>query len=169
MTAPLNEQTRKASRTDAFLVDATERAGGASGGVAESPGVAGEPRLLLRLEGAGLLMMATIAYAGPGVSWWFFAALFFAPDLSFLAYLAGPRVGAAVYNVAHTTIGPYVLGLLSLMFDLPILLAGALIWAAHIGFDRMLGYGLKYPIGFGFTHLGRIGQSYGTSHSSDAG
>jgi hypothetical protein len=29
-----------------------------------------------------------------------------------------------------------------------------LIWTAHIGFDRALGIGLKYPTGFGDTHLG---------------
>jgi hypothetical protein len=32
----------------------------------------------------------------------------------------------------------------------------ALIWLAHIGMDRMLGYGLKYSGGFKDTHLGRL-------------
>ena len=32
----------------------------------------------------------------------------------------------------------------------------ALVWIAHIGFDRALGYGLKYPSAFADTHLGRI-------------
>jgi len=31
--------------------------------------------------------------------------------------------------------------------------------SAHIGFDRALGYGLKYSKGFGYTHLGRIGNA----------
>jgi hypothetical protein len=35
----------------------------------------------------------------------------------------------------------------------------ALIWFAHIGFDRALGYGLKYPSAFQNTHMGRIGKS----------
>jgi hypothetical protein len=35
----------------------------------------------------------------------------------------------------------------------------ALIWVNHIGVDRLLGYGLKYPAGFGWTHLGRMGGS----------
>ena len=48
----------------------------------------------------------------------------------------------------------------------PLVLSIAMIWLAHIGFDRALGYGLKYVSGFGFTHLGRIGQS-GRSDSSD--
>ena len=37
--------------------------------------------------------------------------------------------------------------------------AVALIWLAHCGIDRALGYGLKYQAGFGFTHLGRIGRA----------
>ena len=37
--------------------------------------------------------------------------------------------------------------------------AAALIWIAHIGLDRALGYGLKYATGFGDTHLGHIGHS----------
>jgi hypothetical protein len=32
----------------------------------------------------------------------------------------------------------------------------ALIWLAHIGADRLLGYGLKYPTAFKDTHLSRV-------------
>ena len=41
----------------------------------------------------------------------------------------------------------------------PLTLSIAMIWLAHIGIDRALGYGLKYSAGFGFTHLGRIGRA----------
>jgi hypothetical protein len=41
----------------------------------------------------------------------------------------------------------------------PLTLSIAMIWLAHIGFDRALGYGLKYTTGFGYTHLGRIGRT----------
>jgi hypothetical protein len=40
----------------------------------------------------------------------------------------------------------------------PPLLAVSALWLAHVGFDRMLGYGLKYGTGFGDTHLGRVGR-----------
>jgi hypothetical protein len=40
----------------------------------------------------------------------------------------------------------------------PLVLSIAMIWMAHIGIDRALGYGLKYSAGFAFTHLGRIGR-----------
>jgi hypothetical protein len=128
----------------------------------QAPAVTGGPRLLLRVEGAALLAVATVAFARTGASWWLYAILFLAPDLSFLAYLAGARPGAVAYNAMHTTIGPIALAGAGIVAAQPIALAIALIWAAHIGFDRLLGYGLKYAAGFGFTHLGRMGRDGST-------
>lgn len=124
-----------------------------------TPAVAGAPRLLLRVEGAALLALATVGYAYAGLSWWLYAILFFAPDVSFAAYGAGPHAGAVVYNGLHSTIGPAILAGLGLLLGTPLLLGLAAVWAAHIGFDRMLGYGLKYASAFGDTHLGRIGRA----------
>jgi hypothetical protein len=117
------------------------------------------PKLLLRLEGVMLFTLATAVYASMDLSWWLYAALFFWPDVSFAAYGAGPRPGAMVYNTLHSTVGPAVVVGFGFLVDSPILLGGAAIWAAHIGFDRMLGYGLKYGTGFNDTHLGRIGRA----------
>jgi hypothetical protein len=120
--------------------------------------VSGGVRSLLRIEGLALLAGATWLYASNwGGSWWLYVILFFAPDLSFLAYLAGPKIGAWVYNALHSTVLPLTLLMVALA-HLPHLLSVALIWLAHIGFDRALGYGLKYEAGFAFTHLGRIGR-----------
>lgn len=118
----------------------------------------GGVRRLLRLEGLAVLVAATLAYAATGASWWLYAVLFLAPDLSFLAYLAGPRLGAAGYNAAHSLVGPVLLGLAGYGAEVPLAVAVALTWAAHVGFDRMLGYGLKYATAFADTHLGRIGR-----------
>jgi hypothetical protein len=123
------------------------------------PAIGGTVRALLRAEGFFELLVLAALYAIVGESWWLFAALFLAPDLSFLFYLAGPRVGAAAYNAAHLVAGPAVLGLASLALGWPLGAALALIWAAHIQFDRALGYGLKYSTSFGDTHLGRIGRA----------
>ncbi len=124
-----------------------------------SGAVSGTPRLLLRAEGAALLAVAAQLYGKTGASWWLFAILFLAPDLSFLGYLLGPRAGAIAYNAAHTLVGPALIGIAGLWLADVAIIALALIWAAHIGFDRLLGYGLKYATGFGFTHLGRIGRN----------
>lgn len=123
------------------------------------PAVSGIPRRVLQAEGAALLALATAGYAHTGLSWWLYAILFFAPDASFAAYGAGPRVGAVVYNGLHSTIGPALLAGAGLLLGNPLSLGLAAIWAAHIGFDRMLGYGLKYASAFGDTHLGRIGRA----------
>ena len=117
-----------------------------------SGAVTGAARLWLRLEGLAVLALALLVFARGGHSWMLLAVLFLAPDLSFLAYLAGPRVGAMVYNAAHSHVGPVVAAAAALLTGRPPVLA--CIWSAHIGFDRMLGYGLKYPTAFRDTHLG---------------
>lgn len=125
----------------------------------QSPALTGAPRLILRLEGGAALAAAAIAYAHVGSGWGLFALLFLVPDLAMLGYLAGPTVGAAAYNAGHSYLGPALIGLLARAGGPTILVSLALIWAAHIGFDRMLGYGLKYPTAFGHTHLGRVGKA----------
>lgn len=120
-------------------------------------------RAWLRLEGLVVLLLAALLYRHFGLPWLWFGVLFLAPDLSLLGYLAGPRAGAWSYNVAHSyAVAGLVLGAAGLVAPgaapQPQLLAAGLIGAAHIGFDRALGYGLKSPAGFRFTHLGRIGR-----------
>ncbi|MFO0624576.1 MAG: DUF4260 domain-containing protein [Polyangiales bacterium] len=119
----------------------------------------GAPRTLLRVEGAVTLAVAVALYRHLGGTWGTFAALFLVPDLSMLGYLAGPRVGAAVYNAGHTLLGPALLAIVARVTDTPAALLVALIWAAHVGFDRAAGYGLKYARGFGHTHLGAVGAA----------
>jgi Domain of unknown function (DUF4260) len=124
---------------------------------AETAGtVSGGLRTLLRLEGLTLFAGMTLLYAVWGGSWWIYAILFLVPDLSFAAYLAGPRAGAIVYNAAHSYMAPTALMVVGFGMASPLVLSIATIWLAHIGIDRALGYGLKYATGFGFTHLGRI-------------
>ena len=120
--------------------------------------VSGGVKTLLRLEGLVLFAGMTALYALWAGPWWLYAVLFFAPDLSFAGYLAGPKIGACVYNAMHSTIIPMAMLTVGFGFAPPLVLSLALIWLAHIGFDRALGYGLKYSAGFGFTHLGRIGR-----------
>jgi hypothetical protein len=121
--------------------------------------VAGSVRVWLRLEGLALFVVGVLLYARSGAGWGRFAALLLVPDLSFVGYLAGPRVGAAAYNAAHSEIGPLALGVAALLGVLPMsALPLACIWAAHVGIDRALGYGLKYGTAFRATHLGRVGK-----------
>ena len=119
--------------------------------------VRGGVRAALRLEGAAALALSAACYFREGESGWLFVALFLAPDLSFLGFALGRRVGAWCYNLLHTYSIPLVL--LALSAWAPQLRPVALIWVSHIGWDRLLGYGLKYETGFGDTHLGRMGRA----------
>jgi hypothetical protein len=123
-----------------------------------SGAVSGAPLTLLRLEGAAALAGATMAYRALGGGWAVFALLFLLPDLSMLGYLAGRRVGAACYNTAHSYLGPALLAAFGATSNAHVPLCVACIWTAHVGFDRLLGYGLKYGTSFGDTHLGRRGR-----------
>ena len=87
------------------------------------------------------------------------AVLFLVAMVLFAAYLAGPKFGAVVYNAAHSYLAPVTLMTSGLAGASPLTLSIAMIWLAHIGIDRALGYGLKYAEGFSFTHLGRIGKA----------
>ncbi len=114
------------------------------------------PRLLLHLEGAAVLLAAILFYQQAHAGWWWFGLLLLVPDISMLGYLAGKKLGAAFYNLAHTYTVP-VLAYFLLRFSghdscqwlIPI-------WLAHIGLDRLLGYGLKYETAFKDTHLQKV-------------
>jgi len=127
--------------------------------MSDTPALRGAPLLIERLEGLAILVLALVFYGWQGGNWWLFTLLILAPDISMIGYAAGPRLGARVYNAAHTLVGPVLLGVAGLVVDAHPVITLALIWAAHIGADRLFGYGLKYDAGFGFTHLGKIGRS----------
>lgn len=119
--------------------------------------VVGLPKFLLRLEGIVLVGFSAVFYAKLGASWILFAAVLLAPDAAMLGYLGGTRLGAVTYNLAHTYLGPGALVIIGVLYGMHQLSALALVWFAHIGMDRALGYGLKYDDAFKHTHLGIIG------------
>ncbi|RRH88687.1 DUF4260 family protein [Variovorax beijingensis] len=133
--------------------------GEAGSTVSHDQAVAGGVRMLLRVEGVVVLAASLAAYAQFGAGWGVFALWLLAPDLAMLGYLAGPRIGAAFYNATHSYLGAVALLAIGALAAIPWAVAGGLIWCAHIGLDRALGWGLKYGAGFGSTHLGRIGRA----------
>jgi hypothetical protein len=114
------------------------------------------PAILLRLEGLAIFIGALVTYAYLSFSWWLLALLLLAPDLGALGYLHSKQAGALTYNLVHTESLPLLLGLASLLLGQPLGLQLALIWAAHIGMDRAVGYGLKYGDAFKHTHLSEV-------------
>jgi hypothetical protein len=120
--------------------------------------VEGAPRRWLQVEGAAGLIAGLWIYGTLGGNWLLAVPLLLLPDLSMVGYLRDPRLGALTYNIAHNwAVGLAVLGGGVLLSAIPLELAGAIL-IAHVGGDRLLGYGLKYPTAFGDTHLGRIGR-----------
>ena len=113
---------------------------------------------LIALEELFLVVLCLFLFRDLGYAWWWFAVFFFAPDLSMIGYVGGPGVGAFTYNLVHhkaVAITVYLAG--ALAGNAPLQFAG-LILLAHSSFDRVLGYGLKYPDAFAHTHLGMIGR-----------
>ena len=130
----------------------------ATGARAPAPAVAGLPLRILRSEGLVLLAAALAAYfTGLDEPWWLVPLLLFVPDVFMAGYATSHRLGAHLYNVAHSYPAPAGLGALAWVAEAPLWQGVALVWLAHIGMDRALGYGLKYETHFKDTHLGRIG------------
>lgn len=130
--------------------------------------VQGAPRALLRAEGAVLLLGAVLGYLQLRGDWGLFAAAFLLPDLALLAYLAGSVWGARLYNLTHNTLLPALLMTAGWAADHRLGMQLALIWLAHVGFDRALGFGLKYGSGFADTHLGRLAAARGLRQRTDS-
>jgi hypothetical protein len=121
-----------------------------------SSGVFTRPEILLRIEGAFDLALSLIFFQAIHGNWLLFILLLLAPDLAMLGYLRGARLGTVCYNLVHTLAVPSLMVVYAYLTKSLWLLPYALIWTAHIGLDRMLGFGLKYPTRFRDTHLGRM-------------
>ncbi|MEZ0241535.1 MAG: DUF4260 domain-containing protein [Chloroflexota bacterium] len=114
---------------------------------------------LLRLEGVAAFGAGVALYLANGGLWLALIPLLLVPDVSMVGYLRDPKLGALLYNVAHNwALGLAVLGLGFLSGQTWLVIAGAVL-VAHVGMDRVFGYGLKLPTSFQETHLGRIGKA----------
>ena len=114
------------------------------------------PGLLLRAEGLAIAAGALALYYDAGYDWLLLVVLVLAPDVGLLAYLFVPRAGSALYNALHTSVLPVALGVAGVLAESELAIKLALIWLVHIGVDRLVGYGLKYPGDPKQTHLQRV-------------
>lgn len=111
-----------------------------------------------RLEGLAILIASVITYFWLGYTWWVFVLLLFAVDVTLAGYIFGKEPGAIVYNIGHSLFLPITILGFAVVTEASAALGLTLIWTAHIGLDRTLGYGLKTTKGFEHTHLGKIGK-----------
>ena len=113
---------------------------------------------LLKLEEIGIFVLCIYLFSKLSFVWWMFPALLLVPDIGMIGYLHNPKTGALLYNLFHhrfiaSAIAIYALSSGSESWQLV-----AVIMFAHISFDRIFGYGLKYNDAFSNTHLGLIGK-----------
>lgn len=119
-------------------------------------------RTVLKLEEAGMLLLSVYLFSLLNFDWWWYLALFLAPDIGMLGYIINTKTGAFTYNILHhkgIAILVYVLGIYTGSELLQLI---GLIMFGHAAFDRVLGYGLKYSDSFKHTHLGIIGNTNDT-------
>lgn len=114
-----------------------------------------KPQYFLRIEGFSALVAGLVVYFEVGGPLWLFVLLALAPDISMMGYLGGSRIGSLSYNIAHTYVLPLGLAGIGVWTNSATVIQVAAVWVGHIGFDRMLGFGLKYDTGFSDTHLGK--------------
>jgi hypothetical protein len=146
--------------SEAAEVQAAERVTAGRGAVT------GMPRALLRAEGAAAFVAGVALYLHIGGQLLWLIPLLLLVDVSMVGYVAGPRPGAVLYDVAHNwAVGLAVLAVAWWSAAPAVALAGAIL-VAHTGMDRSAGYGLKYPTAFADTHLGWLGRPVDARHGS---
>jgi hypothetical protein len=125
---------------------------------------------LIQLEELLLTIAALyfLSQHGLGISAWWWALLFFSPDISMLGYLLGPKAGAVSYNLFHHKGLALGLALAGYFLHQEVLLTVGTLLFAHSSFDRMMGYGLKYFSSFQDTHLGPIGSKKASTRRTAA-
>ena len=118
-----------------------------------------QPILYQRIEAAFIFLASLIVYLHLGYKWYWFVIFLFTVDISMIGYITkNSKIGALGYNLGHSFSLPIILLVAGIFSSSSILIGGSLIWLAHIGFDRALGYGLKLNSGFQDTHLGKVGN-----------
>ncbi|WP_298878542.1 DUF4260 domain-containing protein [uncultured Polaribacter sp.] len=116
-------------------------------------------RNTLKIEELMMFILSMVFFNQLSFEWWWYLALFFLPDLSFLGYLINTKVGAICYNILHHKGIAIIFWLLGFYLQNEILQLIGIVLFGHASFDRVLGYGLKYFDSFNNTHLGKVGKN----------
>jgi len=124
-------------------------------------------KLTLKLEELVIFVACGISLYFLQVQWWWYLLLLLGPDISFIGYLGGNKVGAVTYNIFHHKGIAAALIVLSLFMKIEngeiirweIILYTGIVLFGHSSMDRFFGYGLKTFEGFKYTHLGQMGNT----------
>lgn len=113
---------------------------------------------LLKVEEFGLFLLCVVLFSTLNIAWWWFPALLLLPDLGMIGYVINSKAGAFTYNLVHHRLVASFVAAIAIYLDDSNWKLAAIILFAHISFDRIMGYGLKYEDSFHNTHLGIIGK-----------
>lgn len=114
--------------------------------------------LILKLEEVALFLLCVFLFSRLDFAWWWFPVLLFLPDIGMIGYIINPKTGAFIYNLFHHRFVASMVAFYALTYGDEYWKLAAIIIFAHISFDRIMGYGLKYNDSFNSTHLGTIGK-----------
>jgi uncharacterized protein DUF4260 len=143
MSASARAQAPTAERTKAGDGSWTDRVGG-------------HVRLFLRADALATLIAGAVAYAMLGGPWLLLVPLVLVPDVTMVGYLRDARLGSLTYNLGHNLATAGVALGVGVWLGIGWLAVAGTILVVHIGMDRALGYGLKYPTVFKDTHLQHV-------------
>lgn len=111
---------------------------------------------ILRAEGLAVFAASLYFYNQLSGNWLLFILLILVSDFSMIGYLKDTKLGSITYNLGHN----YILALLIIFAGIftnnNFLTSLGLILSAHVGADRLLGFGLKYPTNFKDTHIQKV-------------
>lgn len=116
-------------------------------------------RNLLKLEETGIFLLTVYLFSTLDFAWWWFPTLLLVPDIGMIGYLINSKIGALLYNLFHHRLVAACVGMYGLAFENTYWILAGVILFAHISFDRIMGYGLKFNDSFNHTHLGSIGRT----------
>ena len=112
-------------------------------------------RLAYAALGIAAASLAIAVVVTQHASWWQLVVFAIAPDITLVfGFRAGLQRGqldpraVPFYNAVHRFWAPTVLIVLAFVLQADGWSAAGLAWAAHIAFDRSLGFGLRTPEGF---------------------
>ncbi|MDQ1086537.1 DUF4260 domain-containing protein [Siphonobacter sp. SORGH_AS_1065] len=115
-------------------------------------------KTLIKIEEAAQVILSLVLFAQLPFAWWLFPVLLLVPDVSMVGYVFNSKTGAFIYNVFHHKAVAILIGVLGFYLGNEYVLLAGIILFGHSSMDRMFGYGLKFDTGFGYTHLGEIGD-----------
>lgn len=112
----------------------------------------------LKIEELAQVILGIFLFSKLEYAWWWFPVLLLTPDIGMIGYLFNTKIGAFTYNAFHHKAIAIILGLSGFYLNNSLLILIGVILFSHASFDRVFGYGLKYPDSFKNTHLGSIGK-----------